>query len=405
MLSSLRRTLAVAVLAAIVIVGIGYALWPRPVPVDLMRVGAGPLEVMISEEGVTRIQDVYLVSAPVAGLLERSRREVGDQVIAHETLIGVIRPMAPTFLDERGRREAEARVRAAKAAEALGIAEVRRAEAELEFARSELERAERLAQSATISQRSLDEARLNVEIRAASLEKASADLAVRREELESARARLIEPTGEDRPTLGRDCCVNVRSPITGEVIKVLVESEQIIEAGTSLVEVGNPDRLEVTVDLLSRDAVRISPGARAVVEGWGGEGQLQARVRRINTAGFTKVSALGIEEQRVQVTLDPVGDLAAWSALGHDYRIHARIVVWESGDVLQVPLSALFRHEDDWAVFRLEDGRATRVVVEIGQRGERTAQVIWGLEAGDSVIVHPSDRVDDGVAVAARQID
>ena len=402
MFSSWGRSVAVLALAAIVVGGTVYAMWPRPEPVDLASVLRAPLEVTINEEGVTRIRDVYVVSAPVPGRFSRTPREVGDRVVADETLVAVIRPTLPTFLDQRGRREAEARVRAAEAAVKLGEAEVRQAKAEWEFASGDLARAERLAKTSTISQRALDQARLDVEVRAAVHAKASADLAVRRQELESARARLIEPGDEAAGRDDTNCCIDIRAPIDGEVMRIVTESEQIIPAGTPLLEIGDPDNLELTVDLLSTDAVQVRPGALAMIERWGGEAMLRARVRRIDSAGFTRVSALGIEEQRVRVTLDPVGDEEIWSQLGHDYRIYARIVVWQGDDVLQVPLSALFRHGDDWAVFRVAGGRARRAGVTLGQRNDRVAEVTGGLEAGEEVIVHPSDVVDDGVAVVAR---
>lgn len=404
MFATWRRRIAVAAFAIVIVAGMTYGLWPRPVAVDLASVARGPLEVTVNEEGVTRIRDVYVISAPVAGRLERSPRHVGDPVEAGRTVVAVIRPTPPAFLDERGRREAEARVRAAEAAEQLGAAEVLRATAELEFATSELARAERLAASATISTRALEEARLNVQVNAAAVAKAQADLAVRRQELASAQARLIEPGQSENGTAGSECCVNVRAPIDGTVLKIISESEQIVVAGTPLLEIGDPTHLEITVDLLSSDAVKIRAGALAHIERWGGADILAAAVRRVDPAGFTKVSALGIEEQRVKVTLDPAGDMGVWSSLGHDYRIYARIVIWSGEDVLQVPLSALFRHGDAWAVFAVEDGRARRTAVEIGMRNDRSAQLVSGLEAGARVIVHPSDRVDDGVAVIGRDV-
>ncbi|NND49815.1 MAG: HlyD family efflux transporter periplasmic adaptor subunit [Rhizobiales bacterium] len=402
MFSSWRRSIAIALFAVLIVAGIVFTLWPRPVPADFATLARGPLEVTIGEEGVTAIRDVFVVSAPVSGRSLRSPREVGDRVSGGETLVAVIQPTPPAFLDERGRREAEARVRAAEAAEMLGMAEVRRASAERNFAITDLERAEKLAERGTISERALDEARLQVDVGAAAHAKALADLAVRRQELTSAKAHLIEPRAEGGGGSGADCCVNIRAPTDGEVLKIMHESEQIITAGTPLVEIGDPASLEVTVDLLSADAVQIRPGAIAYIDRWGGAERLQAKVRKIDPAGFTKVSALGIEEQRVTVTLDPVGDEDAWEKLGHDFRIYAHIVVWQSDDVLRIPLSALFRHGQNWAAFQVVDGRARRVGVEIGQRSDRFAELTSGLEAGDRVVIHPGDLIDDGVPVAAR---
>jgi len=401
--STWRRGAAVVLAAAIVIAGGVYALWPEPVPVDVAVIDRGPLDVTVGDEGRTRVREVYVVSAPIAGRLLRSPREVGDTVEAGKTVVAVIQPSMPQFLDERQRSEERARVGAAEAAERLAEAEVNRASAELSFAIRDLNRAQGLADTKVISERALEEARLTVDTKRAAQASAEATLAVRRQELESARARLIEPdTSATAAAAGADCCVDVKSPADGEVLKIDLKSEQVVSAGMPLIEIGDPADLEIVVELLTIDAVKVTPGDRALIEGWGGASDFEAKVRRIDPAGFEKVSALGIEEQRVTVVLDPTSDRSAWAGLGHDYRVFVRIVIWHADDAVRVPLGALFRDGEDWAVFAVADGRATLRHVRIGHRNDLRAEVAGGLEPGDTVIVHPSDRVDDGVRVAPR---
>jgi HlyD family secretion protein len=400
--STWRRRAAIALAALIIAAGAVYALWPEPVPVDVAVIDRGPLEVTVGEEGRTQVREVYVVSAPVAGRLLRSPREVGDKVESGRTEVAVIRPTPPEFLDERQRSEERARAGAAEAAERLAEAEVGRAAAELSFSLRELNRAQGLADTDFISRRGLEEARLNVDIKRAALATAEANLAVRRQELESARARLIEPGSPELDAARKNCCITVMAPADGVVLKMITKSEQVVGAGTPLLEIGDPTDLEIVVELLTIDAVKVTPGDRAIVEGWGGEAGFEARVRRIDPAGFQKVSALGIEEQRVTVVLDPAADRAAWSSLGHDYRVFVRIVIWHTGDTLRVPLSALFRDGEDWAVFVLSAGRAVLRHVGVGRRNDRLAEVTDGLSAGETILVHPSDRVDDGVRVVPR---
>ena len=388
-----------------VLVGLGlvgliiWALWPQPVPVDMAAIKKGPLEVTVEDEGVTRIREVYTVSSPIGGKMLRSPREVGDKVVANKTLVAEIEPAAPTFLDVRSQRVNEAAVEAAQAAVELANSQIKQAQSQLEFARSDLHRAEELAASKTISARALDKARLDVDSAEAGVASAKATLEVRRRELESARARLMQPS---EINAGARQVVEVRSPIDGVVLKIVAESEQVVLPGAPLVEIGDPQDLEIAVDFLSRDAVRIKPGQPARIESWGGDKVLAARVKRIEPTGFTKVSALGIEEQRVKVILDFTGPESEWRQLGHGYRVVARVVVWHSDDVLQVPLGALFREGENWAVFVVADGRARRRLVKIGERNLHAAHVLDGLKLREQVVLHPSDRVHDGARVEPR---
>lgn len=379
-------------------------LWlfrPAAVAVDLVTVDRGPLLVDVSDEGETRVRDMYVVSAPVPGLMRRIGLEAGDAVIADQTLVARIEPSDPSFLDVRSEAEARATVDAASAARTLAAAQVRRAQAELDFAQAELRRIQALARAHTVSANDLDAAERRARTADAALAEAQAERRMRESEYQLARARLLTPGGTRQRA--SDCdCLNVFSPVSGSVLRILRESEGVVQSGTPLVEVGNPDDLEIVVDLLSADAVRVEPGQRVIIEAWGGAAPLDGRVRRVEPFGFTKVSALGIEEQRVNVIVDITSPRETWPRLGHGYRVEPRIVLWESDDVLRVPLSALFRHEQRWAVFVAEGGRARLRPVEIGQGNGLEAEVVSGLRAGEQVIAHPGDRVAPGVRVAER---
>lgn len=398
----LSRGRIVAVLAAAAIIaGFVYLFTPAPVPVDIAAVETGPLQVTVDEEGISHIREVYTISAPLAGRVERTRLKVGDPVVAGETVVATITPKPPDFLDDRTASTAASNVKAAEAALTFARATVEKVEAELTFARQDLVRAEELARRKTVSERTRDEARLKVATLVAALENAKADVEVKSRQLDAARAQLMQP-GTLPPSEGVNCCVTVRSPTSGRVLKLVVESAQVVEAGTALMEVGDPNDLEVVVDLLSTDAVRVQEGARAYIERWGGADTLMARVRRIEPAGFKDVSALGIEEQRVKVRLDLENVKPTNGKLGHDYRVFVRIVVWRDENALRVPISALFRQDQDWAVFVDSHGRARSRVIRIGQRNASHAQVLGGLKAGERVILHPSDRIKDAVSIIER---
>ncbi len=379
-----------------------YAFRPQPVPVDVAGAVRDAMVVTIDGDGRTRVREVYVVSAPVSGQVLRIERHVGDAVVAGETVLATIRPTDPTFLDRRARAQAEATIKAAEAAFALAEAERARAEAELDFARSELDRSAKLAQRGTISQRELDRATLELRTREAALATAEATITKRRYELEMARAALIQPGQRVGDGVAPECCVEVFAPVDGRVLRMIQESEGVVLAGAPLLEVGNPADLEVVVDLLSADAVRVEVGAAATIDDWGGGDTLRARVRRVEPYGFTKVSALGIEEQRVNVILDLIDPAEQWRQLGHGFRVDVHIVVWHGEDVLQIPLGALFREGSDWAVFVLEEGRASLRRVLIGHSNGRVAEVLGGLSADELVILHPGDRVANGVRAVRR---
>jgi len=407
----LKRAAWVVVLGLVLSV-VAWFAWPRPIPVDLAIVNTGPMEVTVDDEAKTRVRHIYSVSAPITGKVLRISNpagghdisvHVGDEVTANETIVAVMQPMAPSFLDIRSREELQAAVAAAAAAVKLAEAEMHRIEAALGFSRDELRRAQSLASTNTISAKALDTVQLDVATNEAALESAKAQLEVRRSEYEMATARLIDPS-TDGARSNAGCCVQIRAPATGRVLKVVQQSEAVVAAGTPLVEIGDPLDLEVVADLLSTDAVQIKVGAPVRIDGWGGP-PLRGRVTGIEPEGFVKVSALGIEEQRVRTIIDFVDPPEAWSALGNDFRAIVHVALWSAENTLTVPVAALFRLSDDWAVFKVSDGRAVATVVSIGHRNDRIAEVLSGLVAGDSVVLHPSDRIKGGVAVAERITD
>jgi HlyD family secretion protein len=392
----LKRWIRIA-LVLIVVVAIGYwAFRPAPVAADFGTVGRGHLEVTVEDEGQTRVRDRYVVSAPLPGRMRRIELEPGDPVVAGKTILAQFQPSDPALLDVRTRAELEGRVRAAESAVGGARADRERIESELAFARSELKRFAALVEERVLAARELEAAQRQAQ----SLERArqSADFAVRtaQHQLEVARASLMQTRG------GRTAAIPLYSPVNGVVLRRLQESETVVPTGQPLIEVGNLNDLDIVSDLLSSAAVRVKAGQPVLIEQWGGEGALRGRVRRIEPSGFTKISALGVEEQRVNVIVDFDEPREKWQSIGDGYRVELRIIVWQKDDVLKVPTSSLFRHEGKWAVYRVDGDVAVRQPVEIGQRSGLEAEVIGGLEAGQRIIVYPSDAIADGIKVQAR---
>ena len=398
--SLFRRMLLIASAAAIV-GAVVYAFLPQPVPVDTAIVERGLLRVTVDEDGKTRIKEPYTVSAPLAGRLLRIGLDPGDAVTAGSTVIARIEPTDPALLDPRARAEAQARVKAAEARLQRASADLDRAAAALQYAESDLARTRELYEKGTVSEDRLEQKQLaqrtaSVEYRAAQFNEEIA-----RFELEVAKAALVR-TEPDGRSPAEDWYFEIRAPITGRVLRVFRESTTIVSPGDPLLELGDPLDLEVVVDVLSSDAVKIRPGAAVFLEQWGGEKPLRGTVRLVEPSGFLKVSALGVEEQRVNVVVDFQDPPEVRSTLGDGFRVEARIVVWEKSGVLKVPIGALFRRQDRWAVFVVDQGRARLQRVEVGQRGRLEAEVLKGLSENDRVIVYPSDKVHDGVRVRAR---
>lgn len=380
-------------------IGLAYALRPQPIQVDLATAQTGLLRVTVDEEGETRVHEVYTLHAPLRGQLQRITAEAGDPVKAGETLLAQIEPAAPAFLDVRTEAEQRAAVEAAGATYNLAAAELNKAKADLTFAEGERARARLLIERNTISRRALDDAERIYIVAQANLATAEAALNVRRHELSQARSRLLSRQ-EIKDRSGPCECVPLTAPVSGVVLRVMRRSEGVVEAGTPLLEIGDPGDKEIVVNLLSEDAVKLKPGQKAIVGGWGGD-DLNAVVRRIEPFGRTEVSALGIEEQRVDVILDFADAPDRWRPLGHGYHADVEIILFEDM-VLKLPLGALFRHDDSWAVFVAGEGRARLTPVTVGQRNSLEVEIKNGVTSGERVIIYPSNRIADGAAIVER---
>jgi HlyD family secretion protein len=394
-----RARIGITLLALAVAGGLVYGFLPRAVPVELVPVARGPLSVTVEEEGKTRVRERYVVSAPMTGYVRRIDLRVGDAVKAGQ-VVAAIEPSRAVALDPRSRAQATAQVKAADAAVAAARESARAAAAQAELARQELERSEALRKSNFIAEQALDRARTEVARSQAARLAAEHAANVARFELDVARAALARTAGLQAGGPGET--IDVRAPVDAQVLKLARESEGAVQAGQSLLEIGNPETLEVEVEVLSTQAVKIAPGSRVLFDRWGGDTLLQGAVRIVEPTGFTKVSALGVEEQRVRVIVDFTSNRDQWRRLGDGYRVEARFVIWEGGDVLQIPAGALFRDRDGWAVYAVEAGRARMKAVQIGQRAGLVAEVKAGLAVGESIVNHPDDKIRDGVKVKPR---
>jgi HlyD family secretion protein len=381
--------------------GLVYVFLPAPIGVDLAVVGRGPLRLTVDQEGKTRIKDRYVVSAPLAGQVPRILLKAGDSVEAGKTLLTVMEPVDPALLDDRARTQQEARVSGAKASRKQAEANLARARTNLEFAEKESKRQRTLLQTRSASQADLDNALQRERTAIQDVRAGEFAVQVAEFELKQAEAALLRtlPHSPGDPNWPR---LEIRSPIDGKVLHLHQESAAVVTAGAKLVELGDPSNLECEIDVLSTDAVKIAPGAKVFLEHWGGEGPLVGRVRRIEPAGFTKTSALGVEEQRVWVLVDFADPPEKWQRLGDAYRVEARIVTWEGEDVRKVPAGSLFRHDGGWAVFVASAGKAVLRPVRIGHSNGLEAEVLDGLAEGEQVVLHPSDKIKDGSAIAPR---
>jgi HlyD family secretion protein len=388
--------------AGLIAAGFFWAMRAKPVAVDIDTVTRAPLVVTVDEEGKTAIKNVYAVSAPIAGKVLRTPVKTGDIVEKGTSIVAVIQPPPPSLIDVRSKAELESASQAAAAALSLAEAELAQSNADLHFAQADLTRARELSIRAVVAERTLQKAEIEVETKTAAVARANANVALRKRELESAQVRMLTPDQSFVERLAETaCCFEVKSPESGRVLKVIAESEAIVQSGAPLLEIGNPQDLEVSVELLSSDAVRVERGAKAMIEGWGGPA-LPAHVTKVYPSGFTKVSALGIEEQRVKVLLDFEGAKEDRARLGHDFRVFVRIHVYENKQAVRVPLAALFRRSGEWAVYIIEDGIARERRIEVGERNPSYAEIVSGLNEGDRIILHPNDKVSDGVKIAAR---
>mgnify|MGYP006286228099 FL=1 len=400
-----RRYLTLGVLLLLG-VALAFAFRPKPLAVDIGVVERGSMLVTIDEEGRTRVRDAYMVSTPVAGQLLRVDGEPGDQVIAGKSVVAVMLPAQPTPLDARSRAQADAEVAAAEAAMQLVRAERRQAIADQELAETELNRIRNLRKSNLESQAALDRAIRQSLITDAALSSAEAAITERQANLASARSRLIEIDGQTFVDGELAKAINLYAPSNGQVLRIMQESEATLAAGTAILEIGNIDNdLEVVVELLSSDAVQVTPGDKVILSAWGGQENLNGVVTRVDPWGFTKVSALGVDEQRVNAIIRFTDPQGSRRKLGHGFRVEARIIVWQEDDALLVPSSALFRDGKQWSVFVVDNGTASIRTVEIGKNNGFTAQVLNGLEAGEQVVLYPAAELSDGVKVSQRRID
>ena len=385
-------------LAGVVLVAlIGWGLWPKPVIIETGEVARAPLTVRVAEEGKTRVRNRYVVAAPLAGNMRRVPLKPGDPVEAGNTLLTTIEPVGSPLLDPRARAQAEAVVAMHQASRHQAVEALAAVRTALKLANAERDRMRAVTQQGTLSASDRDRMEAEASIKAAEVRAAEFALQVIDYELAQARAVLERPEGALSNNL-----VEVRSPVSGRVLKVMQESETVVAPGSQILEIGDPTDIEIEAEILSRDAVTISPGDAVEIEQWGGEAPLQGRVRRVEPAAFTKISALGVEEQRVIVLIDLLAAPPSAKALGDRYRVEVRVAVWHSDAVLVVPAGALFREGNAWKTFVYQNGSARLTALEAGHSDGHFTEVVAGLKPGDKVLLHPPDTVKDGTAVKLR---
>jgi HlyD family secretion protein len=432
----------VFLIAAIIVGGLGYAFLPQPVEVDLVEVGRGTVRVTVDQEGKTRIHDKYVVSAPLNGRILRITMRPGDEVEAGKTLLTTIEPRDPELLDARSIAQAEARVKASEATLRQVLPLLESARAGQSFAEAEVTRMRKAYEGKGVSQSEVESAEMLNRQRSEDLRSAKVSEEIAKFELEQAKAALLrsrprpediadkeranttgnppkrdpnlelsgngnahESNGSSESTAknGADWNFPIYSPIDGRVLRVFQESAAVVTPGAPLVEVGDPQSdLEVEIDVLSRDAVKVHPGDAVLLEHWGGAAPLRGRVRVVEPSGFTKISTLGVEEQRVWVIVDFVDPWEKRRTLGDAFRVEARIIIDEASDVLKIPTSALFRVGPDPAVFQVKNHVAHQTIVKVGRQNGLEAEVLEGLKEGDVVVLHPSDQIQDGVKIRQR---
>jgi HlyD family secretion protein len=424
-MKSIVRRVILLLFAAGVLGAIAYGLRPAPVEADLAKVTRGLIRETVDQDGKTRIRERYTVSAPLAGRLLRTGLDPGDAVVAGETVVASIEPRDPDLLDARAVLQAEANVKAAEAKLKRTTPLLEEAVAGQEFAETELQRLRnaRTASAGAVTESQVDSALMEYRMRSAVVRSSRHAEEIARFELDQAQAALVRSRPQDEETLppqeppspgnpelaptdeaaaGNGFHFLIRAPITGRVLRVFQESSGVVTPGTNLLELGDPSDLEVEIDVLSREAVEIRPNAEVLLEHWGGDKALNGNVRLVEPSAFTKISTLGVEEQRVNVIVDLMDPPQQREALGDGFRVEARIVVAQAANVLKTPTSSLFRVGDKWAVFRVEQGVARQTMVTLGLQNGLEAEVVEGLSEGDEVVTHPGDNVVDGVQVRPR---
>lgn len=394
------RTLVGWALPGGLLVLLAWGFMPKPIGVDVREVTRGPLAVTVVDEGRTRVIDRYVVSAPIAGYLRRIDFDVGDGVENGQALAH-LDPMRSGTLDPRSQAEAQAAAQAAEAALNAANEGAEAARAEAELARNEYERVRQVAAQGLISQGALDAARAQWRSTQARQRSAEFNVEVSRGQLEAARAAL-EYSAAAPDGANQHVSMTVAAPVDGRVLKIFHKSEGVVSLGEPLLELGDPRALEIEVELLSMDAVQVPEGAHVRFLRWGGAGALDGVVKRVEPTGFTKISALGVEEQRVKVICDITSPYEQWTLLGDGFRVEAEFVLWQKDDALQAPASAVFRAGDSWAVFRAAGGRAELTPVSIGARSGLAVEILRGLEPGEPVVIYPGDQVEDGARISPR---
>jgi HlyD family secretion protein len=376
---------------------VAWGLWPKPILVETGVAARSALTVRVSEEGKTRVRNRYVVAAPVAGIMRRVTLKPGDATDAGKTVLTTIEPVAAPLLDPRARAQAEAVVSMHEASRRKAAESLVAVKSALEMAVADRDRMRSVRQPGTLSESDRDRMESEASIKAAEMRAAEFALQVIDYELAQARAVLARPDAVSPNNL-----VELRAPVNGRVLKVMQESETIVTPGSAILEIGDPADIEIEAEILSRDAVAIAPGSSVEIDQWGGETSLKARVRRVEPAAFTKISALGVEEQRVIVLSDLLETPPTAKPLGDRYRVEVRVAVWHSDGVLVVPAGALFREGNTWKTFIYQNGRARLSSLEVGHGDGRLTEVLAGLQAGDKVLLHPPDAVKDGSRVTER---
>jgi len=394
-----RKGVPYALVAALLIF-IVIGLWPKPLEVEIQAIRTAPLNVSVLEEGKTRIRHRYVISPPVSGYLHRISLRAGDKIEAGKTVLAIVESEPASFLNPRTRAEAEARVKVTEATRLRTAAELEKARAALGLAERDFARAQSLKKTGAIATREWDAAEnqgvvANREVRALEFALQTAEFEVA--QAQAALQQVQNPGSEPAPSL------TINAPVNGFVLNVMEENARVVTAGTALMEVGDPADMEAEIELLSSDAVAVEPGASVLLERWGGDKPLRGRVAMVEPGGYTKVSALGVEEQRVKVRVDFVDPFPPGQELGDRFRVEARIITWSGANVLQIPSGALFRRGADWMTFVVESGRARMRKVEIGHNNGVAAEIVNGLQTGERVILHPSDQVAEGSRVKPRR--
>ncbi|MGL1919907.1 MAG: HlyD family efflux transporter periplasmic adaptor subunit [Hyphomicrobiales bacterium] len=403
------RSWMLSLIALLVIIAITYSFWPKPMKVDIGQVVQKPMLITIDEEAKTRVREAYVVSTPIAGRLLRVDIEPGDLVIGNQSIVARMLPTNPSALDVRTTEQANAAVSAAEAALRLARADLNKAMIDKDLVDQEVERSKRLFESGVISQVALDRAAQNLRVSVAILDTAQASISMREADLTNNRALLMsfndfsnpkDSPRSDQPT------IPITAPISGHVLRLMQLSEITLPAGAPILEIGDVNEgLEIVVELLSTDAVKINVGDRVIIDNWGGDKTLSGSVERINPWGYTKYSALGVEEQRVKIVIQFDEPIEQDINLGHGFRVEVKIVIWQNEQVLTLPSSALFREATDWAVFKIIDGVASKGLVEIGYNNGSDAQLLAGLSLDDEVILYPSSALVDGQSVEQRLVE